>query len=185
MVAQALDLEPDHSLALAIDGLVCAYINKDMKSAAQRYEASIHANPSESLAWLFQSACTRTTIAANCAVECALRAQRLSPLDPMKYYYDNFTSTAMLSANDFEGAIRLRQAVAACQPHAWADAAHPGHRAGPVRSRSTRRARTVAEMLVVEPHFTVPRFLDRYPGRSRARMRPAMPMRLRDGGLPE
>src|SRR4030095_9426727 len=30
VVARALDLEPDHSLALAIDGLICAYLAKDM-----------------------------------------------------------------------------------------------------------------------------------------------------------
>jgi hypothetical protein len=55
IVAQALDRELENAFALAIDGLVCAYINKDLKTAAYRHEAAIYSNPNEGLAWLFQS----------------------------------------------------------------------------------------------------------------------------------
>lgn len=79
VVAQALDLEPQHSLALAIDGLICAYINKDLATAEQRYDAAVRANPSESLAWLFQAALHSYASDGERAVDCAMRAQHLSP----------------------------------------------------------------------------------------------------------
>jgi len=183
VVAHALDLEPDHSLALAIDGLICAYINKDMKSAAQRYEASIHANPSESLAWLFQSALHSYDDRGELAVDCALRAQRLSPLDPMKYYYDNFTSTAMLSANDFEGAIRFgKSSLRANRTHG------PTLRilaiAQVLAGRVDEARATIQNMLVVEPKLTVSRFLERYPGAA-APHAAKYADALRTAGLPE
>jgi adenylate cyclase len=163
VVAHALDLEPEHSLALAIDGLVCAYINKDLKSAAQRYDAAIQSNPSESLAWLFQSALHSYDDRGELAVECALRAQRLSPLDPMKYYYDNFTSTAMLSAEDYEGAIRYgKSSLRANRTHG------PTLRilaiAQVLAGRADEARITIQQMLAVEPKLTVTRFLERYPG---------------------
>jgi adenylate cyclase len=183
IVAQALDLEPEHSLALAIDGLVCAYISKDLVTAAQRYSASIRSNPNESLAWLFQSALHTYDDHGDLAVECAMRAQRLSPLDPMKYYYDNFTSTAKLSANDYEGAIEFGKRslhancthgatlriLAIAQVHA---------------NRMDEARKTIAELLAVEPGFSVSKFLERYPGAAAphtARYADA----LRAAGLPD
>ena len=55
VVNQALDLDGEHALALAIDGLICAYIGKDLATAGQRYEAALRANPNEGLALLFQA----------------------------------------------------------------------------------------------------------------------------------
>ena len=163
VVAQALDLEPEHSLALAIDGLVCAYLGKDLKSAAQRYEASIQANPSESLAWLFQSALHSYDARGELAVECALRAQRLSPLDPMKYYYDNFTSMAMLSAGDYAGAIRFgKSSLRANRAHGSTlrilAIAHA------LSGQLDEARATIQNMLALEPDFSVARYLERYPG---------------------
>ncbi|HSI58993.1 MAG TPA: adenylate/guanylate cyclase domain-containing protein [Ideonella sp.] len=163
IVSQALDLEPGHSLALAIDGLVCAYINKDLATAARRYEASLAANPSESLAWLFQSALHSYDGLGELAVDCAMRAQRLSPLDPMKYYYDNFTSTAKLSANDYEGAIEFgKRSLRANRTHG------PTLRilaiAQVLAERVDEARSTISEMLAVEPGFSVSKFLERYPG---------------------
>ena len=183
VVAQALDLEPQQSLALAIDGLVCAYINKDLKTAAERYEAAVRANPSESLAWLFQSALHSYSSNGEQAVECAMRAQRLSPLDPMKYYYDNFTSTAKLSANDYAGAIEYgTRSLRANRTHG------PTLRilaiAQVLAGRIDDARATIADMMKVEPTFSVSRFLDRYPGAA-ASHASTYAEALRVAGLPD
>ena len=130
---------------------------------AAHYDAAIRSNPSESLAWLFQSALHSYDSRGELAVECALRAQRLSPLDPMKYYYDNFTSTAMLSANDYEGAIRFgRSSLRANRTHG------PTLRilaiAQVLAGKMDEARATVKDMLALEPDLSVSRFLDRYPG---------------------
>lgn len=163
VVAQALHLEPEHSLALAIDGLICAYINKDLATAAERYEAAVRVNPSESLAWLFQSALHSYHSRGELAVECAMRAQRLSPLDPMRYYYDNFTSTAKLSADDYLGAIDYgKRSLRANRTHG------PTLRilaiAQALAGQMDDARATIREVLLVEPGFSVSRFIERYPG---------------------
>lgn len=163
VVAQALQLEPDHSLALAIDGLICAYINKDLATAAERYEAAVRVNPSEGLAWLFQSALHSYHGRGELAVDCAMRAQRLSPLDPMKYYYDNFTSTAKLSADDYLGAIDYgKRSLRANRTHG------PTLRilaiAQALAGQMDEARATIRVALQVEPGFSVSRFIERYPG---------------------
>lgn len=163
IVAQALQMEPDNSLALAIDGLICAYIHRDLATAAERYDAALRVNPSESLAWLFQSALHSYHGRGTQAVACAMRAQRLSPLDPMKYYYDNFTSTAMLSADDYQGAIDYgKRSLRANRTHG------PTLRilaiAQVLAGQMDDAQLTLREALKVEPGFSVSRFLDRYPG---------------------
>lgn len=183
VVAQALDLEPEHSLALAIDGLVCAYINKDLVTSAQRYSAAIRSNPNESLAWLFQSALHSYDDRGALAVECAMRAQRLSPLDPMRYYYDNFTSTAKLSANDFEGAIEYgKRSLRANCTHG------PTLRilaiAQVLAGRVDEGRETVADILALEPGFSVSGFLERYPGAAAAHAA-CYADALRAAGLPD
>jgi tetratricopeptide (TPR) repeat protein len=163
IVARALDRDPEHSLALAIDGLICAYISKDLATAAKRYEAALSSNPNESLAWLFQSALYSYSDQGGLSVQCAMQAQRLSPLDPMKYYYDNFTSTAKLSANDYEGSIEYgnRSLRANCTHGATLRILAI---AQVLAGHVDESRMTVAKLLDAEPGFSVSRFLERYPG---------------------
>ena len=183
VVAQALELEPQHSLALAVDGLICAYISKDLATARQRYEAALLANPSEGLAWLFQSALHSYTNQGELAVECAMQAQRLSPLDPMKYFYDNFTSTAKLAANDYLGAVEYgKRSLRANRTHG------PTLRtltiAQVLAGQMDDARATIIELLKLEPSFSVTRFLDRSPlsaGPNAAKYADA----LRAAGLPD
>jgi adenylate cyclase len=168
-VAAALDLEPNHSLSLAIDGLVCAYVHKDLATAGQRYEAALRINPNEGLAWLYQSAWYAYQEDGTRAVEGALKAQRLSPLDPMKYYYDNFTSTAMLAKGDLVGALEFGQrSLRANRLHG------PTIRilaiAHSLQGEMQQAAGMVQAMRALEPGFTVSAFRQRYPGQRPAQL---------------
>jgi tetratricopeptide (TPR) repeat protein len=152
-------------LALAIDGLVCGYINKDFKTAAIRYEAAIQANPNEGLAWLFQSALHSYDSRGEQAIECAMRAQRLSPLDPMRYYYDNFTSAAKLAANDCAGAIEYgKRSLRANRTHG--STLRILAIAQVFVDQIDEARKSVADLLLVEPGLSVSKFLERYPGAS-------------------
>lgn len=169
LVRQALDHDARHGLCLAVDGLVSAYVESDMTAAADRYHAAIESNPNEGLAWLYLSAVHAYQEEGDQAVRCALQAQRLSPLDPLRYYYDNFTSTAMLAAGDLAGAIsygrRSLQRNALHGPtlrvlaiaHALAGDMAP--------------AREVIERIrSLDPHFSLARFRERYPGKGTAQV---------------
>jgi tetratricopeptide (TPR) repeat protein len=163
VIAHALDLEPSHSLSLAMDGLVCAYIRKDLTTAMKRYDDALRSNPSEALGWLFRSACQAYEERGDDAVQDALYAQRLSPLDPLRYYYDNFTSTAMLARGDLHGAIEYgRRSLRANKMHG------PTLRilaiAHELAGEGQQARQMVIELLRLEPGFTVGKFRARYPG---------------------
>ncbi len=169
LIAAALDLDPSHSLSLAIDGLVAAYVHKDLETAGQRYDAALKANPNEGLAWLYRSAWHAYREEGGDAVASALRAQSLSPLDPMKYYYDNFTSTAMLSAGDLAGTIDYgRRSLRANRMHG------PTLRilaiAHSLAGDMPSAAAMVERILQLEPGFTVAAFRQRYPGQRPAQV---------------
>lgn len=165
VVARALDAEPEHSLALAIDGLACAYALKDLDAAKRSYALALQANPSESLAWLFSSALhSYRADEGHLAAGAADQAMRLSPLDPLRYYYCTFAATAHLSAGHYLRAVDLsRDSIRANRTHS------PAYRnlaISLVLLGQVDEARAaVSELLQLEPALTVSGFMIRYPGR--------------------
>ncbi|WP_165396816.1 adenylate/guanylate cyclase domain-containing protein [Sphaerotilus mobilis] len=182
-VSQALDLDGGFSLALAIDGLVHAYLGKDLEQASDRYSQAIQINPNEGLAWLFQSALHAYANDGQDAVRCALQAQRLSPLDPMRYYYDNFTSMALLSHGDYDTAISYgKRSLRANRTHG--STLRILAIAQSLGGHADEAHQTVQDLLRVERGFSVSQYLRRYPGADRPHaVRYAQA--LREAGLPE
>ena len=96
------------------------------------------------------------------AADAALNAISLSPLDPLKYYYDAFASHAMLAAGRYGEAVDFgRRSLRANCTHG------PTFRAlsiALVRNGEVDEARqTIRRMLTLEPHFTIKVFRERYP----------------------
>jgi adenylate cyclase len=104
---RALDADPNSSLALTIDGLVHTSLRKDTALANTRYAAAIDVNPNESLAWLLKGTMHAFRGEGTDAVKDTQRAIGLSPLDPVRYFYDSLAATAALSARQYENAIAL------------------------------------------------------------------------------
>jgi class 3 adenylate cyclase/TolB-like protein len=108
-VRRALDSEPGNALAWAINGLLSGYIDADFDAAATAYREALRQNPSESLAWLYLATLQGWRGEAGEAVLSAGQALRLSPLDPLKYYFDSLAGAAMLGAHRYDEAIALSQ----------------------------------------------------------------------------
>ncbi|MCU7370530.1 adenylate/guanylate cyclase domain-containing protein [Paucibacter sp. O1-1] len=167
--SSALDLAPDHAPSLALDGFVSGYVRKDFATAERRYEQALQANPNESLAWLYRSAMLGYREQHDLAVESALHAQRLSPLDPMRYYFDHFISLTKLLAGDYAGAIDYglrslrgnRQHASTLRALVMAQALD-----GQVEAA---RAHAL-ELLRIEPGLTISAFRARYPGQRQAQV---------------
>lgn len=159
---RALDADPDCSLALTIDGLVHTNLLKRLDIAQERYEHALEINPNESLAWLLKGTMHAFRGEGAAAVDGTRRALRLSPLDPLRYYFDSLAATAALSAGQYERAIDLaRRSLRANRTHtstlrAMAISQWQLGRAGEARA-------TVAELLRLEPALTVARWLERSP----------------------
>lgn len=103
--ARALDLDPESSFALTIDGFAHANILRRMDVAGQRYTAALDNNPNESLSWLLRGALLAFQDEGAAAVRATDTARRLSPIDPFGYYYDSLAATAHLAAGEFARAL--------------------------------------------------------------------------------
>lgn len=181
-VRRALDIDPRNSLALAIGGLVHGYLRKDLQAAGQLYEDALAANPNESLALLFSATRHAYLGQAGQAAQAAEMALRLSPIDPLRYFYDSLSATAMLAGGHWERAVELGQRSArANRLHAstWRTLAY----ALTMLGRADEARAAVGNLRMIEPEYTVATFRQRFPGRDGPMAGP-WAQALQDAGLP-
>ncbi|GEP57971.1 adenylate/guanylate cyclase domain-containing protein [Reyranella soli] len=106
---RALDMDPDNSLALAIDGFVHVNLLKKFDVAQKSYERALVANPSNALAWLLKSTLHAFKSEGEQAIDHAERALSLSPLDPHRYFYESLAAIAAVAAGRYRRALELAQ----------------------------------------------------------------------------
>jgi adenylate cyclase len=180
---RALDSNAEHALSLALDGHLLAYVDRDLDGAQARLEAALASNPSEPLAWLFLSAlhCHRGEGAA--ARHAAENAQRLSPLDPLRYFYAIFAAEAELLCGEHAGAIELaRESIRLNRMHlsSYATLAIAQQLAG----QHDAARQTVRALLALRPNASVRRYIENHPGSSRPHVGLHADA-LREAGVPE
>lgn len=159
---RALDINPNCSFSLTIDGLVQSNLKKSFSASLSQWDQALGADPNNSLAWLLKGTMFAFTDRGSEAVSLTNKARHLSPLDPHKYYYDCLSATARLTADDFEAAEKL------------ALRSYEANR----RHTSTLRVLTIAqqclgkdenaketagELMKLEPKFTVENYLKNHP----------------------
>jgi class 3 adenylate cyclase/tetratricopeptide (TPR) repeat protein len=106
---RALDVDPDNSLALAVNGFVHVNLLKKFDVAEDSYERALAANPSNAFAWLLKGTLHAFKSEGEQAVAHTERALALSPLDPHRYFYDSLAATAAVAAGKWERALELAQ----------------------------------------------------------------------------
>jgi class 3 adenylate cyclase/TolB-like protein/Flp pilus assembly protein TadD len=106
---RALDRDATLSLAMTVEGQVNTYILKNLEVAEDRYEAALHENPNDALAWLLKGTLHAFRDEGKEAMRHTRQALRLSPLDPLKYYFDSLAATAALAAGQYPRAVKLAQ----------------------------------------------------------------------------
>jgi tetratricopeptide (TPR) repeat protein len=104
---RALVCDPDDALALAVDAHVSAWSRGDLNAAEGRLGKALAANPNEPLAWLWRGLTHTWRGHGHEAVQCSERALSLSPVDPMRYYFNSLAGMASLIAESYERAIEL------------------------------------------------------------------------------
>lgn len=107
LMHRVLDQHPNYAMALAIDGHVAAFLERDYPTALERLDAALTVNPNEPLAWLYRSSIHALKDEGTEATRCADKAMTLSPLDPMAYYVDAVGAWAALASRDFARAQTL------------------------------------------------------------------------------
>jgi len=180
---RALDIDPTSSLALTIDGFVHTNLLKTLEVAAQRYEAALSVNPNESLAWLLTGTLNAFKGDGGAAFDASERALRLSPLDPIRYFYDSLAASAAVSAAQYERAIELAlRSLRSNRTHTstYRALAIAQAMSGKLEAASA----TVTSLLKLEPTFTVSKFRERSPS-SEYPVGQAYANALKLAGLPE
>lgn len=161
---RALENDPASSLGLTIEGFVRTNLMKDLEGAARSYDAALRINPNESLAWLLTGTLNAFQGNGEDALAASERALRLSPLDPMRYFYDSLAASAAITAGKYARAIELAQrSLKANRAHTstYRALAIAQSLSGQADSAHT----TVQRLLELEPSLTVARFLARTPAK--------------------
>jgi adenylate cyclase len=158
----ALDRDPSDALALATEGFVYCHLLKDLDTARKRCNEAVNANPSHALGWLYLGTVDAFKGDGKAAVEATRRAIELSPLDPMRYYFESLSATAELSAHQYENAERLARSslvLHRMHPSTW--------RALTIslvsQGRMDEAREALAKLRQLEPQLTAERYLARMP----------------------
>ncbi|MEJ8857070.1 adenylate/guanylate cyclase domain-containing protein [Variovorax robiniae] len=107
---KALDLEPASGLALAIEGFVYGHLKKDLVTAESRLSEACLVNPNEGFAWLFLAVMHAFQGNSPAALAAGHRALSLSPMDPLRYYYESLMGSCEFGAGNLPEAIRWCEA---------------------------------------------------------------------------
>jgi class 3 adenylate cyclase/TolB-like protein/tetratricopeptide (TPR) repeat protein len=181
-VNRALDRDPSSALAHAMAGFVHCHLKRDLDAADDSLKQSVDANPSESWAWLFRSVVAAHRGQGEDAWDWATRAAMLSPLDPMRHYFEGLRSSAAVIAGRYSAAIELARRSLAVNPHHL-----PTLRALAVAQVHTDRlddaAATVRAVLAVDPKFNLKDYVESAPVQGRA-MRRQLAAALVSAGAP-
>jgi adenylate cyclase len=103
--SRALDVDPDHSRALACAGLAELNVNNNPAAAQQLLQQSLTADPQDPHAWIWLSAAQSYLGETADAANSVDRALMLSPLDPDRYLFEAYASMARIASADYASAI--------------------------------------------------------------------------------
>jgi tetratricopeptide (TPR) repeat protein len=161
---RAVDLDPDHALALSMDAIVVAQVEGDLKRAQQLAEAAVSADPQESHAWLNLGGIHSYLGHSAEAESMPQKAIELSPMDPARFAFDAFLAEGRLTARRFDAsASAARESIRHNASHATS------HRILTIALSSAGRmpeARSAArDLMRLDPTFRVGAYQQTYPGR--------------------
>ena len=104
---RAQDLSPDNALAVAIEGYARCQLLGEAEVARACIERAIKLNPNEPLAWLYQSVWSSIWGSPVSAVAEAKYAADLSPIDPLKYFFDVILASSLTINGEYDSATEF------------------------------------------------------------------------------
>ncbi|WP_419905187.1 hypothetical protein [Kiloniella sp.] len=160
--ARALDLDPDCSFSLAVDGLAQITLYKDFDLAFKRYDRAVDLNPNDALAWLLKGTSHAFRDEGDRAVAYTQRARSLSPLDPYKYYYESLSATALISNQQYEEALKFAES-SLLENRRHVSTLRAKTMALQFLGREQEAAVAAKELLIIDPNLTVSGYLKNHP----------------------
>ncbi|MBE0548978.1 MAG: hypothetical protein IH627_15280, partial [Rubrivivax sp.] len=180
---RAVDLDPDHALALSMDAIVVAQIDGDLPRARQLAEAAVSADPQESHAWLNLGGIHSYLGHAAEAEAMPQRAIELSPMDPARFAFDAFLAEGRLTARRFDAAAAA--ARASIRLNAMHVSSHRILTIALALAGKVSEARSAAgDLLRLNPGFCVSAYRRGYAGRELPHLAERL-QALKAAGIPE
>lgn len=164
LTARALDTDPACALAHTVAGFAHANVLREFDLADVHYRHALDSNPNDSLAWLLSGMLKAFRGEGVDALASCDQARRLSPLDPLRYFYDALSASAAISAGEYRRAVDMaRQSLRLNRSHLSTHRALTA--ALELDGRHEEAAQAAQELLARDPGFTVGAFIARTPGR--------------------
>ncbi|HEX4261846.1 MAG TPA: hypothetical protein VHY76_12175 [Acetobacteraceae bacterium] len=162
LATRAVLLDPLDARALAIAGYVRSFIGHDPEDATALQERALVVDPNLPLAW----ALSGLNHAFRGEHEEAMRrlghAKRLSPFDPLEFFFETALSVPSAMRGEFEQTLRHARAGLRLNPHH--SSAHKGALVALGHLGRVEAARPIAAaLLALEPDFSVRRAMARSP----------------------
>jgi adenylate cyclase len=180
---RAMEIDPNDPFVLAVAGHVQGFLHKQPEFAAKLFDRAIELNENSAFAWGLSVLTYCYLSKPDEALERFSRAWRLSPFDPLNYFYLFGAGMAEFLAGRYEQALpwlhkalRVNGRFLACHRQLTTCLAHLG------RLAEARAA--AAEVLALEPSFRVSTFASWYPLRPPENLERYV-AGLRMAGLPE
>lgn len=182
---RALDADPNCALALTIEGMVQSNLLKNLDKAEEQHRLALEKNPNESLAWLFTSIMHAYKGEGDHAFVASEKALRLSPLDPLRYYYDSLAAAAAITAKKY--LVASEYAKRSLQANRMHLSSYRSLAISQSLNGDLGQAKaTVEKLLRLDPTFTVREFVLRHPGsKSSPQFTALLAGALQTAGLPK
>jgi len=179
----AVELDPDDAFCLAVAGHIQSFLRKNLDTAADLFDRALQLNENSAFAWGVSGSTYCFLGLPDEALERLRNAWRLSPFDPMNFFFVTVAGIAEFVAGRYDQAIgwlrkaeRLNARFVACHRTLTASLALSG---------DLERARVAAgNLLALEPRFRVSVFASWYPLRRPDDME-RLASGLRLAGLPD
>jgi len=179
----AVDLDPNDAFCLAVAAHIQGFLRRNLETAADMFDRALQLNENCAFAWGVSGSTYSFLGRPDEALERLRNARRLSPFDPMNFFFCTVAGLAEVIAGRYDQAVgwlrkgeRLNSRFAACLRTLAAALALSGDLEG--------AAVAASNLLAVAPRFRVSVFTSWYPlRREEALQRLAAGLRL--AGLPE
>jgi adenylate cyclase len=105
MAQAALERDPDDALALAISGHIASFFHKECERALELFERSLALNPNSALAWGLSGTTLCYVGEPKAALDREAYALRLSPFDPLSFYFTGMSGGAAMLCGRYDEAL--------------------------------------------------------------------------------
>ena len=105
--ARALDIDPDHTLALVCEGQVLAHLKHRLDEAENRYDAALELNPNDTQGLALRGMFSAIQDKGLEGKRDTERALHLSPLHPHRFFFLAQAAAANIAVKDYTRAVTL------------------------------------------------------------------------------